>query len=178
MIRTLLAIIDLRSTRFVRVTDKVLHDVEAALRRMRLATGSHIELMVDGQTLAVGGRLSECVHVDDLDHPLLVLNSTGIPVPSWRALEVIADDLADLLRQTLAASEIRAAALAFQRTVGDWREPTDSELAEVLRCSVQSVTEVLRNLRTTTDHLRLLVSPVVGVLEGMEAARRGEVPSR
>ncbi|HLF43082.1 MAG TPA: DUF3883 domain-containing protein [Acidimicrobiia bacterium] len=172
LVRTVLAIVDLRSTRFVRVTNKVLHDAEATLRRMRLAIGSAIDLTVDDRTLPAAGRLAECVHIDDPDNPLLVLNGTEVVVPSWRALEMLADDLAELIGQAQAASEIRAAALAFERSVGDWREPSDAEIAKVLRCSVEAVTDVLHNLRTSTDHLRLLLAPFVGVLAGIEVARR------
>lgn len=174
LIRTLLAIIDLRSSRFARVTNKVLHDAEARLRRMRIATGSNIELVVDNRTLPATGQLAESVHLNDADHPLLVLNAANVPVPSWRALEVLADDLAELIGQSQAASEIRAAALALQRTLQEWREPSDAEIAGVLRCSVESVTDVLHNLRTSTDHLRLLVAPFIGVLAGVDAARRIE----
>ncbi len=174
LVRIVLAIVDLRSTRFVRVTDKVLHDAEARLRRMRLAIGSVIDLVVDDRTLSATGRLAECVHIDDPDSPLLVLNGTELGVPSWRALEVLADDLGELIGQAQAASEIRAAALAFQRSVDEWREPSDAELAKVLRCSVEAVTDVLHNLRTSSDHLRLLLAPFIGVLADVEAARRIE----
>lgn len=172
LVRTLLAIIDIRSTRFARVTDKVLHDAEARLRRIRLVIGSTIDLTVDGRGLSAAGRLAECIHIDDPTHPLLVLNGTDVDVPSWRSLEMLADDLAELIGQGQGASEIRAAALAFQRLIGDWREPSDEEIATVLRCSVEAVTEVLHNLRTSSDQLRFLLAPFIGVLAGVEAARR------
>lgn len=171
LVRTLLAIIDLRSSRFARVTNKVLHEAEARLRRMRIAVGSSIELGVDGRTLPAAGRLAESVHLNDPAHPLLVLNSVDAPVPSWRALEVLADDLSELIGQVQAASEIRAAALALQRSVEDWREPSDAELGRALRCSVESVAAVLQNLRTSTDHVRMLIAPFVGVEAGVESAR-------
>ena len=174
LVRTLLAIVDLRSSRFVRITNKVLHDAEARLRRMRIVVGSGHRARVDNRTLPAAGRLAESVHLNDPDHPLLVLNETDVPVPSWRALEVLADDLAELMGQAQAGSEIRATALGLQRSVEEWREPSDSELARALRCSVESVTDVLHNLRTSTDHLRLLVAPFVGVLGGVEAALRIE----
>ena len=175
LIRTMLAIVDIRSTRFVRVTDKVLHDAEARLRRMRLIIGSSIDLTVDKQMRSATGRLAECVHIDDPEHPLLVLNGNGVEVPSWRALEMLSDDLADLMGQAQVASEIRAAALTFQRTIAEWREPSDAEIAKVLRCSVESVSEVLTNLRSSSDHLRWLLAPFVGVLAGADAAHRVEI---
>lgn len=174
LVRVLLAIIDLRSTRFARVTDKVLHDVEARIRRVRLALGGNIQVNVDEQVLPATGRLAESVHLDDPDDPLLILNQQELVVPSWRALEVLADDLAELIGQGQVASEIRAAALGFQRLVNDWREPTDHEIARVLRCEVSAVADVLQNLRTSSEHLRLLLSPFVGVLAGTQFARRFE----
>jgi hypothetical protein len=171
LVRTLLAIVDLRSSRFVRVTNKVLHDAEARLRRMRIAVGSSIALVVDGRSLPAAGRLAESVHLNDPSDPLLVLNGTDVPVPSWQALEILADDLSELMGQAQAASEIRAAALALQRSVEEWREPSDAELARALRCSVESVVEVLQNLRTSTDHLRILIAPFVGVIGGVDSAR-------
>jgi hypothetical protein len=174
LLRTVLAIVDIRSTRFTRITDKVLHEAEARIRRMRLAIGSTIDLTVDGRTLPATGRLAECVHVNHPEHPLLVLRRADFEVPSWRALEVVADDLADLMGQAQAAAEIRAAALALQRSVDEWREPTDLELAQALRCAPEAVTDVLKNLRTSTDELRHLIAPFVGVLAGVESARRLE----
>ena len=174
LVRTLLAILDLRSTRFVRVTDKMLHDAEARLRSMRLAVGSNIDLMVDNRTLSAAGRLAECVHIDDSENPLLILNGTENSAPSWHALAALADDLAELMGQASVAAEIRAAALAFELSMGEWREPSTAELATVLRCSVESVADVLHNLRTSSDHLRWLMAPFVGVLAGIEAARRLE----
>lgn len=174
LVRTVLAIVDLRSSRLVRVTNKVLHEAEARLRKLRLVVGSVIELVVDDRTLPAVGRLAESVHLNDPDHPLLVLNGSEMPVPSWRALEVLADDLAELMGQAQVASEIRAAALALQLSVDEWREPSDAELARALRCSVESVVDVLHNLRTSTDHLRLLIAPFVGVDAGVDAARRIE----
>lgn len=171
LVRTLLAIVDLRSSRFVRVTNKVLHDAEARLRRMRIAVGSDIALVVDGRSLPAAGRLAESVHLTHPSDPLLVLNATNISVPSWQALEILADDLSELMGQAQAASEIRAAALALQRSVEEWREPSDAELAQALRCSVESVVQVLHNLRSSTDHMRLLVAPFVGVIGGVDAAR-------
>jgi Domain of unknown function (DUF3883) len=169
---TMMAIIDLRSNRFVRITEKVLHDAEARLRRIRLVVGSLIHLTIDDVTLPASGRLAECVHLDDGDAPLLVLNSSGLEVPSWRAIEVLADDMSELMGQGQIASEIRAAALTLQRTVGDWREPSDEELAKAMRCNVGAVTEARNNQRTSSDHLRLLLAPIVGVLADYEAAER------
>lgn len=174
MVRTILAIVDLRSSRFVRVTNKVLHEAEARLRKLRLIVGSDIELVVDERTLPAVGRLAESVHLNDLEHPLVVLNGSDMPIPSWRALEILADDLAELMGQAAVASEIRATALALQRSVDDWREPSDAELAKALRCSVESVIDVLHNLRTSTDHVRLLIAPFVGVEAGVDGARRIE----
>lgn len=171
LVHTLLAIVDLRSSRFVRVTNKVLHEAEARLRRMRLAVGSNIAIVVDGRSLPAAGRLAESVHLNDPSNPLLVLNGTDISVPSWRALEILAEDLSELMGQAQAASEIRATALALQQSVEDWREPSDAELARALRCNVESVVEVLHNLRTSTDHLRILIAPFVGVIDGVDSAR-------
>ena len=170
--RTVLAILDLRSSRFARVTDRVLHEVEARLRRTRIATGHHIQLSVDGAVLPAKGRLADSLHLDDSQNPLLVVNDTDLELPSWSGLEVIADDLAELLKQSQSASEIRAAALALQRSVGEWREPNEEELARVLRCSPEAVAEVLHNLRTSTDQLRELIAPFIAVVCGPDAARR------
>lgn len=174
LVRTILAIVDIRSSRFVRVTNKVLHEAEARLRRMRIAVGSNIEVVIDSRSLPATGRLAESVHLNHPAHPLMVLNGVDVPVPSWRALEVLADDLSELIGQEQAASEIRAAALALQRSVDEWREPSDSELARALRCSVESVVDVLRNLRTSTDHLRFLIVPFIAVEAGIESARSVE----
>lgn len=171
LVAMVLAVVDVRSSRFQRITDKVLHETEARLRRTRLTTGARIELSVDGRELAASGRLAECVHLDDPSDPLLVLRDRDLDVPSWRALEVMAEDLADLIGQGLAASELRAAALALQRTAQDWREPSDDELAGALRCAPETVADIRRNLRTTTDHLRWLLAPFVAAAAGADAAR-------
>lgn len=99
LVRTVLAVVDIRSTRFMRVTEKVLHDAEARLRRTRLVAGTAIEVDVDGQTIPAVGRLAECVHIQDDNSPLLALNTSDLELPSWQALAVIADDLAELMGQ-------------------------------------------------------------------------------
>jgi len=170
LVATVLTVVDVRSSRFQRITDKVLHETEARLRRIRIATGTRIELSVDGTELAASGALAQCVHIDDPSRPLLVLRDRDLVVPSWRALETVADDLAALIGQGLAASELRAAALALQRNASEWREPTDDELAAALRCAPETVADIRRNLRTTTDHLRWLLAPFVAAAAGLDAA--------
>lgn len=166
LIKVVLAIIDIRSTRFARVTERVLHEAEARLRRIQLITGTRIRLSVDGETLDASGHLAQAVHIADPDWPLLVLNDADLAVPSWGALAALADDLAELVGRGPVAAEIRAAALSLEQLMPDWREPSDGELAKVLRCSADEVTHVLRGLRTSTDHRRLLLAPFIGVHGG------------
>lgn len=170
--QVLLAVLDLRSTLFERITDRVLHDAEARLRAMRLILGTKIELSVDGEPLPMEGHLGDAIHLDDPDHPLLVVRSSGLDFPSWHALDVLADDIAALLKQPRAASEFRAAALALDRSVGEWRQPTPAELAGVLRCSADAVRDLLRDLRTSTEHIRHRLAPFVAVLAGTDGVDR------
>lgn len=171
----LLAVLDLRSTRFERITDRVLHDTEAKLRATRLIAGTKIELSVDGDSLPMDGHVGDAVHLDDPDHPLLVVARSGdLDLPSWHAVDVLADDIAALLNQPNAASEFRAAALALERSVRDWRQPTPAELAGVLRCSEVAVTDLFRDFRTSTEHLRHLLAPFVAVLAGTDGLDRLE----
>lgn len=177
LIKVVLAIIDIRSTRFARVTDRVLHEAEARMRRIQLTTGTRIKLSVDGETLDASGHLAQAVHIADPDWPLLVLNDSELSVPSWGALAALADDLAELVGRGTVAAEIRAAALSLEQMVPDWREPSDGELAKVLRCSVDEVTNVLRGLRSSTDHRRLLLAPFIGVYGGNAALASFDVRS-
>jgi hypothetical protein len=168
--RLLLAVLDLRATRFTLITDRVLRDADARLRAARAAVGGRIDLAVDGAPLAAAGRLAQSVYLDDPDHPLVVVRNGTLPVPSWRALDVLADDLASLIGQGLAASEFRALALALDRSVGAWREPSTAEIAAVLRCDEDAVTALYRDLSSTAEHLRTLLAPFVAVQTGPSAA--------
>jgi len=161
--RVLLAVLDVRSTRFIRITDRVLRDADARLRSARVAVGDRIDLTVDDAPLMANGRLTQSVHLDDPDHPLLVVRNGQLPVPSWRALDVLADDLAALVGQGAAASEFRALALALDRSIGTWREPSPAELAAVLRCEQESVMALYRDLSSTGEYLRNLLAPFVAV---------------
>ncbi len=168
----LLATIDLRSNRFSTITDQVMHRASAVSQRIRIVTGSDIRIKVDDRDVPAKGRLSEGVHVADNEHPLLVVNKGDLGMPSWPLLARIADDLADLIGQPDAGGEIRAAALALGEQLSEWRQPSDTELAKVLRCDPDEVTALLRSFRASTDQIRALLTPFVAVVAGVDAARR------
>ena len=168
--RTLLAVLDVRSTRFTRITDRVLRDADARLRAARVAVGSRIELAVDNLPLPVTGHLAQAVHLDDPDHPLLVVRNGELPVPSWRAVDVLADEIAALIGQAATASEFRAVALALERSGAAWREPTAAELAAVLRCAEDDIRALYRDLSSSSEFLRHLLAPFVAVLASVDAA--------
>ncbi|MEU4803728.1 DUF3883 domain-containing protein [Actinosynnema sp. NPDC023587] len=167
--RLVIAIVDLRSQSFARVTDRVLNDLAARLRRVRLVTGSPLGVVVDGRP--VRGRPIRAAHLDDPQHPFLALDDSELAVPSWAALDVLADDLAELIGQAPIAAEIRAAALALERSIGGYREPRAAELEPVLRVSAGLIARALRTHLASTDHVRFLVVPFVHVAAGLDAAR-------
>jgi hypothetical protein len=166
----LLTILDLRSTGFERITDRVIHDARAKLQAIRVLTGRKVEVTVDGVAAIDVDRLGGSIHLDDSHHPLLIVTGVGLTVPSWNALNLLADDVAAVLRQPRFASEFRAAALGLQQIVGNWRQPTTAELAQVLRCSEEAIDGVRRDLQTSTAHLRHLLAPFLLLEGGREAA--------
>lgn len=169
--RTLLTVLDVRSTRFTRITDRVLRDADARLRAARIALGTRIDLAVDSRPLPATGHLAEAVMLDHPDDPIIVVRSGHMTVPSWRAVDILADEIATLINQAAAASEFRAAALALERSGATWREPTPAELAAVLRCAEDDITALHRDLRSSSDVLQHLLVPFIAVLAGDQAAQ-------
>lgn len=172
--RLALAVLSVRQTALRSITDRVIREAETKLRRLRIVTGNEIGVLVDGQRVQSNARLEECVHLDDAEYPLIVLRSSELEIPSWKATIAIADDLAELLGHDQLAAELRSAAHALQADLGEWREPTSEELARALRESADSVEEVLRSLRSSTEHVKTLITPFVAVYSDLPTAMRFE----
>lgn len=171
IVPTLLTVIELRANRFTPVNERVLRESENRLRQMRLVTGSTITLSLDGKTVKAAGRLATSVHLADPIDPTLILATGRAALPSWPAMADLADDIAELLSLSQTGSEIRAAALELGTLISDWRQPSESELAQVLRCDPHEVSEVRSGRQSSADELRGLMLPFVAVSAGHEVAR-------
>ncbi|MGV8968374.1 MAG: DUF3883 domain-containing protein [Cellulomonas sp.] len=169
--RFVLTVLAQRPSQFVRITESVLHQAAARIRRARVLTGNPITLEVTGAPEA-GGQSRDAVYLDDSEAPLLVLDNRAVRWPSWTALEVVADDLAQLIGQAHLAPELRAAALYMDRSQQEWRQPSNARIARALHVTEDSVEAFEREIAGSVETLRDLVAPAVAAMGGAAAYQR------
>lgn len=167
--------VELQSSPFARVTERVLHDVLARLRRTRLLRATSVAVTVDGKPVDTDSLAGNGLHIEDDEHPVVIIRA-GEDEVGWAHLESIAKSLAVLIGQSSAAESLRLAAFALSRVLDDeWREPTDAELAIAFRVSTERVAEITAGLRAEIDYLTFALVPVVASIADMDAARQVEV---
>jgi hypothetical protein len=64
--------VELQSSPFARVTERVLHDVLARLRRTRLLRATSIAVMIDGEPVRTPSIAEHCLHIEDDEHPVVI----------------------------------------------------------------------------------------------------------
>lgn len=163
--------LELHGSRFATVTERVVQDALARLRRVRLIWGRQIEILVEGESILLPPPLDRSIHINDDDHPLLIVRSEGTRL-DWEVLEVAADSLCELVRQPAASETLRLASLRLQaRLSGEWREPSEADLAHALRQPQQRIEEIVAGLSAELDQLIWLLTPAVAHKSDIESAR-------
>jgi hypothetical protein len=169
--RVFAVIVELQGNLMVHVTERVLQNAVARLRRVRLLRSRRLDLLIDGVPVSSSGQLTDCVHIADDHHPVIVLRTSADATPSWDWIEAMAESLSELTVRQGLASDLRAAALVLDRVLGGaWREPTDAELARALHVSEERVRVIGDGVRSDVDHVVYLILPAVVVLLDLSSA--------
>jgi hypothetical protein len=166
--------ITLQPNRIAIVTDRVMHEALARLRRIRVLMAAELTVTVDEEAVRLPPSVERCLHIEDEENPVIITQPEGDEL-GWRQLESIAVSLAALVGQRGAAEPLRIAALSLGQSLGDQlREPTDDELAATFRVSPERIREITAGLRAEIDHLTFSLVPVVACLVDVDAARQVE----
>jgi hypothetical protein len=175
--RLMAVAITLQASRFVQMTDRLMHDALARLRRIRLVLAANITVTIDEEAIRLPPSVERCLHIEDDQNPVIIAKPEANEL-GWQQLESVAVSLASLIGQNSAAEPLRIAALSLgQGLDGLWREPTEEELAATFRVSPERISEITAGLRAEIDHLTFFLIPAVACLAGVNAARQVEAAS-
>lgn len=176
--RVFAVIVELQGNLMVHVTERVLHNAIARLRRIRIVRSTRLDLLVDDVAVASSGQLTDCVHIADDQYPVVVLRAAPEATPAWDWIEAMAESLSELTVRQGLAPDLRATALVLDRALaGAWREPTDAELARALRTTEERIRVITAGLRSDIEHVVHLLLPAVVVLGDLPSAQALAVAS-
>lgn len=154
--------------------DKTQHcqtEVQRRLSTIRVVRAKGLSVRVDDTESDLPPSFHGVISINDSDFPTIAL-ATGEQAFSWRTLERLVPALMGIIDRTSVEAELTLAICRLERLLpsGMIEEPSDDDLAEVLRTSVNEVTAHRRELGTSGRALIDFLYPVVSHFAGPELA--------